>query len=107
MTRIHRRDGETDVADHARGKPGIARELRPVFASIARLEDAASRTARHELPWCPPRLPECRVERLRIPGVHDQIGYAGGVVPLENLPPALAAVRGLVNSALPFGFEDV
>ena len=78
-----------------------------MLASVGRLEDSASGSARYELPRCAPRLPERRVERLRIFGVHDKIGYASRIVPVKNFSPALAAVGRLENPALRAGPKDV
>src|SRR2546425_3905499 len=51
--RLGRRDREADVTQEPRGEAGVVRELRPVFAAVGRLEDAAPRPR----PAAPPRLP--------------------------------------------------
>src|SRR6266516_4204013 len=71
-----------------------------MFTTICRLENSAARSARHQLPGRPPRLPECRVNDFRIVGIEHQVSDAGGVVAVENLSPGLSAISRLVDTAI-------
>src|SRR6185437_5278574 len=86
---------------------GVPSELCPGRATIRALEDAAAGATADQDPRLAPRLPEGRVERPRIRGVHDEVDDPRRVVAKEDLVPRLAAIRGLVDAALGIGGPDM
>src|SRR5262249_44180981 len=78
-------------------------QLLPGVAAVGRLPETAPRPARDELPRPAHDLPEARVERAGIVGIHREVRGAGLVVDVEDLLPRLAAVLGTEDAALRAG----
>src|SRR5207302_3056724 len=98
--RVGARDGEADLAENPFRQPGVARDLGPVVAAVARLEDAAAGAAARHLPRVAVRLPQRRVDDLRVVGIENQLDRAGLVVAEQDLLPRLAAVLRPEDAAL-------
>ncbi len=100
-----RGDRHADLAPRALGQP--LGQLLPRVAAVGRLPEAAPRSARDEVPGAAHDLPEARVQRAGVVGVHREIGGARLVVDEEDLLPALAAVLGAEDPALGVGSPGV
>ena len=87
--------------------PAGALQTRPVFTAVNRFPQAAPRTAAVHAACRAPALIRRCVEDLAVGGVHHQIVRAGVVVDLENLFPAPATIRRLVNAAFTAGAEQI
>ena len=98
--RVHRRDCDSDLAEHPAREAGVGGELLPGGATVGGLHYPTARTARVEHPRRAVGVPEARVERVRVGGIHDQVPHTGRVVAEEDLDPVLSAVGGLEYAAL-------
>jgi hypothetical protein len=76
------------------------RKTRPGRAAIAAAEDAAAGPAAVEAPRLPLPLVHGGEQRLRILGIHHQVGRPGVVVDIQSLRPRAPAVDGPENTAL-------
>src|SRR5262245_57442243 len=99
-SRITRRDGDARAADAFLRKP--LRERLPRLAAVGRLEDPAARSVRRRIrvPRRPPRIPETRVNDVRVPRIDDDFHRADIAVGTEHFLPRRAAVARAIDAAI-------
>src|SRR5262249_15291051 len=102
--RIFAIDVDPDSAEWSGGKP--VRQSGPCVAAVDRLPDAAAGTAAVDAARRSPPLTHRRIDRLRIARRHREIVRAGFIVDEQHSLPRLAAVGGLVDSAIAAGPEE-
>jgi len=99
---VRPRDVETDTAAELRlGQPVV--EGLPGRTAVGRLVNRRTvivRLVARVVPRLANPLPGRGVERIRLGGMHDEIDYTGALVTIEDLLPGLAAVGGLVDTAI-------
>ena len=89
--RIRARDVQADPSGHA-ARQSASRELPPGLAAIARLMDAAARSAADETARAAAPLIRRRKQDVRVRRIDDEVCRAGVVVDEERLHPVLPAV---------------
>ena len=99
--RLRFANAQADAADVAGRQPFL--ELRPRPAGVGRLEDAALRARREEAVLATLALERRRVEHVGVRRIHRDLGEAGVLADLLRVRPRLAAVGGLVETALAAG----
>ncbi len=101
---VRRRDRESDATHEPTLRhAGISGHLGPGLTAVRALEHAAARAAARHLVLLAVRLPQRRIDHVRVVLVDHDIDRAGLVVSVEHLPPAIAPVRALEDAALVAG----
>ena len=105
--RVRARDREAH-APHLRIRESVLlRQLRPALAPVVRdVEPRPVAVPGLEEPGPAPERPHGREHLVRVLRVLDELGDAGVLVHVEDLPPGLATVGGLVDAALRAGRPD-
>src|SRR5262245_38705122 len=97
--RVRARDVDADASKQA-FRQAIAFELRPRLAGVGRLPDGAARSTAVDAPGRAAALVGGGVKNLRVGRVDHDVGESSVLVNGLDIGPSLAAVGGLVNSAL-------
>ena len=98
--RLRRRHRDADLAPESLRHARIGGDLLPTLTTVDRLEHATTRTAGVQRPRGAIRIPERRIQNVRIVRIKNQIRNAHILIAIQDFLPALAAVRGLEHATL-------
>ena len=98
--RLRRRHRDADLAPESLRHARIGGDLLPRLTTVDRLEHPATRTAGVQRPRGAIRIPERRIQNVRIIRIKNQIRNAHIFIAIQDFLPALAAVRGLEHATL-------
>lgn len=91
--------GDPHLADDRIRHPGVASEIRPAVSAVRRLEDTAG-AAGSPAPRWPMYIPDRRVHRVRVGGIHGKIRGTRQLAHEQDALPGRTSVSGAEDTAL-------